>query len=212
MTLWSVYDNMVNSLFYILKESPEILKWVTVLADPIQDTLDCCEYIIGQDSIDNSDGQELDYIGTILKTPRPAKLIPQNELFTLYDEKDTGDFDYKTGFADDDDPVVGGYLSSDTGLMDGTEARMIDADYRILLKQKSKLLRRKMTHENLYNYLLEFDARCVLNDGGTLTVEIEPINDADLTDWERWYILNKGFKPAGVKVEIQDRLNGALPL
>ena len=79
---------------------------------------------------------------------------------------------------------------------------MPDDEYRVLLKQKAEMFRSQMTDFNLIKYFLIYGAPVTIDEEDILTVVVTPDNDGDLTQWERWYILNKGFKPAGIKVKI----------
>ena len=207
-----VYDFFVSKLRDCFKDSPNILALFKMLAVPIQDRVNVAEYLLSMPDIDTKTGAHLDQVGTKINVRRPLAQVREDHLFTLYDEDESGDYwdDYTT-FSEEDEPQLGGYMVDENGLDTGDGTYMSDADYRVLLKQKAKLLREKMTDKNLIEYFLVFGAPIDIDETGLLTVGVIPNNGSDLAQWERWYIENKGFKPAGIRVYI-DPTVGATPL
>ena len=185
---------------------------IKMLSIPIQDRINACDYILSQTDIDTKEGKSLDHVGSVLGINRPYAQVPDEHLFTLYDEdKIPLDDELYTCMGEEGEPELGGYLVDEDGLDTGDGAMMSDENYRVLLKQKAALICAKMTDIALYEYMLVYGASSDVDSSNTLHVKIQPENDSDLTQWERWYVQNKGFKPAGVRIELQD-LNGALDL
>jgi hypothetical protein len=206
MTILDVHARWLERLFYQWQDSPNILALIEIFSDPFQDSVDVCEFLLNSIGIDDGEGVQLDWIGEIIGVERPQ--AQETRIFTLCRLGEVQDPD--KSFADESDPTVtiGGYMGTLRGLVDqdDPDALMSDADYRRLLKQKAQSFRSKMTRLNFFNYLLAFGARSKIEVPGALEVEGDPIRYDDLTHWERWYIETKGFRPAGVRVEIRERL------
>jgi hypothetical protein len=200
-----IFEYCNGLVWNIFKGSPNFTALLKMLCVPIQDRVDVYEYILSMRNIDEKEGRSLDHVGSKIGVRRPLEQEPVEHLFTLYDEWETGDwFDEYTGFGEDDEPELGGFLVDEDGLDTGDGEYMNDADYRVLLKQKAASFRSKMTDENLVAYFLVFGAPVTLDESETLVVNVTPENAGDLTQWERWYIQNKGFKPAGIRVKIDE--------
>jgi hypothetical protein len=199
-----------SRLFHIFKQMPTVIELVDILADPLQDSFDMCDYILDNTAIDDAEGHQLKLRGELIGVRKPLAQEDSDNIFTMCRLGETGDLDGSTGFYDDSDPDVpiGGYMVSEHGLTSRTDpdAEVTDAYFRILIRQKGMTFRQKMTHENLYNYLIYFGARCLLNEDVVLEVEMEPLDYHSLNEWEKGYIVKKGFKPAGVLVTFSGNL------
>ena len=184
------------------RNSPRILEFIEVLADALQDCADVVEYIDTAFDLDTATGEQLDYLGELLGIYRPR--AQETRIFTLVmpGEIPDPDKDFET------DETPGGYLGSTFGLedQDDPDALMSDVDYRSLINQKALSYRKKMTPENLYTYLIQSGARCKIDDDDRLTVTIDPYRYDDLNEWMMNYIVTRGFKPGGVKVQFSGRL------
>lgn len=208
---FDVYEFFVSKNRQCFKDSPNVLALFKMLSVPIQDRVDVYEYLLSMTSIDDKTGTLLDQIGSKIGVKRPPEQVREDHIFTLYDDNEVGDWwDDYTGFSEEDEPELGGYFIDENGLDTGDGQYMNDADYRVLLKQKAAIIRAKMTDDKLIEYFLIFGAPVEI-DEGVLVVKAIPNNGADLTTWERWYIENRGFKPAGIRVYIDDTI-GATPL
>jgi hypothetical protein len=208
MTL-NVEDRFKELLFYILKDSPYINELLEILAVPLQDSVDVMEFIRTHDSIDEAEGEQLDMRGESIGVTRPR--LQEYRIFTLFGAGDTSDLDNDHGFYDPLDGT-GGYLQTEKGLPDQSDpdTYMNDSDYREIIRQKASSLRSKMTRLNMFNYLLAFGARCLIDDDTTYEAVIDPIEHDDYSEWQRYYIVNHGFKPAGIKVLMEGRIrNGS---
>lgn len=212
MAGFDVYQFMRSKLRQCYFDSPNVLALLRMLSVPKQDIVNVCEYLLAMPDIDSKVGVHLDHVGSKIGVKRPLAQVPDDHLFTLYDEDESPAlWDEHTGFGEEGEPELGGYMADENGLDTGDGTYMDDYDYRILLKQKAATFRDLMNDDNLYQYFLVFGAPVSISDGDVLTVKITPENDGDLSQWERWYIKNQGFKPAGIRVEL-DTLTGALPI
>ena len=109
------------------------------------------------------------------------------------------------GLGDPTDPLVGGYIQIPRGLADQSDPDAVysNADYRVLIKRKAASYRVKMTREVIFSYLIGYGARCKINDDDPRQVVIDPYDQSALTQFERWHVLNRGFKPAGISVDFE---------
>lgn len=201
MTSIEVESTWQARLFHIFRQSPHILGLVEILSDPLQDTVDVCDYILNHLSIDTAEGEILDFLGELIGVTRPRAQEDPNNIFTMCSLGETDDLDGSTGFYNPDDET-GGYITSYYGIPDQSDASamMSDVNFRFLIRQKAACYRKRMTLRNLFNYLIAFGARCAIDDDTSMTVKIDPTNFYDFDDWTKWYISNKGFKPAGISV------------
>lgn len=200
-------------LFEQFKNSPHIVALIEILSDPLQDTVDVCDFILAHNSIDDAEGEQLDFLGELIGVTRPRAQEDPDNIFTMCSLGETGDSDNSQGFYDDTDSVItGGYMTSYEGIPDQSDptAQMSDADFRYLIRQKAAAFRKKMTRRNLFNYLIAFGGRCKIDDDTGQTVTIDPTAYYQFDDWTKWYIENKGFKPAGISVDIQENLRKVL--
>jgi hypothetical protein len=209
MAVFDVLSVLQSRITPKFRYSPIIQGLLEIIAAPIQDTIDAVEFILTHLSIDDAEGEQLDLVGGLIGVKRPLKQEDPENLFTLCREGEFDDPDNSTGFCDESDSVVtGGYLTTEEGLASITDpgATMPDADYRRLIRQRAASYRKKMTVENLFTYLLAFGARCAIDDDETYLTQIDPVRYYDLDEWEKWYVVNKGFSPAGLKVRFEEML------
>jgi hypothetical protein len=202
----NVYDRLTKRLLHVFRDSPEILKLLTTISDPLQDTVDAIDFLLGALGIDDREGQQLDYLGSRLGVGRPDEQEPPEHLFTLIDVGDVGT-DWNN-LSDENYPSEGGYLADENGLglVDNPSQKMDDAGYRRLLKQKAASFRRVATRENLFLYLIDFGSRCLINDDEIMDIEFDPVDYYSLSEFEKWYVLNKGFKPAGISTGFRENM------
>lgn len=194
--------------FSFFREMPTMLELIECLADPIQDTQNVCAWILAQDTIDNTSGEMLDFMGELIGVKRPMLQEDEDNLCTIFKLGDTSDADNSQGLSSVNDSSYGGYLASVHGLNSITNpgALITDADYRSLIKAKGKTFKRRMTHRNLYTFILTFGARVKINDDTNFRVVLDASEYDDLNSWERWYAMTKGFKPAGIAVNFTSRM------
>ena len=195
-----IETNFLARLFAQFKNSPNILALIEILSDPLQDTDNVLTYISENFSIDDAEGEQLDFIGELIGVIRPP--LQETRIFTLCRKGEIQEPD--KGFYDDENP--GGYLVTMEGLKDQDDptAEFSDADFRKLIRQKAATYRKKATIENLFNYLLDFGARCKLDDTtDDYQIWIDPVRYDDYNAWQRNYIENRGFKPAVVSINFK---------
>lgn len=203
----TAYSDLYDRLFYFFKDDPHTVSLLTVLADPIQDTQDVMAFIMGADSIDDAEGEQLEQIASWIGVVRPP--AQETRIFTLRKLGFTGDLENHTGFEDTSDTIeLGGYMVSLDGLESQTNpgSMMPDADFRKLIKQKAAVFRSKMTDTNLFNYLIAFGSRCKIDDDTQYVVEMDPYTYYDLNTWFKKYVTEKGFKPAGFTMQFRDNM------
>lgn len=201
---FNVREYMTSKLLDQFHQARYINEILDVLSSPMQDTVDVCEFILNSTDIDTATGDILDIYGEMIGVARPPAQEPNVfTLESLFDEPTDPDNDH--GFYDPNDET-GGYFSSITGCnaIDGSD--MSDEDYRDLILTKAGVFRTKSTRENFFSYLLQFGARCILDDDDKFQLEIEQVTWDDFNHWQRNYVLTKGFDPAGVKVTFKDNL------
>lgn len=205
----TAYSDLFEKLFYMFRDDPHTLSLLTVIADPIQDTLDAMTFIKGASSIDTATGAQLDQLaGRIGLTRPPAQENPEN-IFSLKGLGEFDDLDGSKSLKDDTDTVeTGGYLTTLEGLESISDpgADMTDADFRYLIRQKAAVIRSKMTRANLFNYLIAFGGRVKIDDDTRYIAELDPYSYYDLDGWEKWYVVNKGFAPAAITVQFRDNI------
>lgn len=212
MADFEVYEFMRSKLRQCMRDSPNIIALLKMLSVPKQDIVDVCEYLLSMPDIDTKEGVHLDQVGSKIGVRRPMAQVPDDELFTLYDDDEIAPLAWEsTGFAEEGETGVGGYFVDDDGLDTGDGAQMSDSDYRVLLKQKAEAFRALMTDDSLYAYFLVFSAPVSIDEDDILTVTVTPENDGDLSQWERFYIEKNGFKPAGIRMII-NHTTGELPI
>lgn len=205
-----VENDMLDRLKAQYSASPIILALIEQISVPMQDTFDVVEWIINNSAIDTAEGEQLDFIGELIGSPRPP--LQETNLFTLVAQGEFEDRDNCFGFRDDTDSDVttGGYLPGVNGLVDQSDqdAQYSDEDYRVLILRKAASFRSKMTRLNLFNYVLGYGARVAIDDDTDHVVIMDPSDQDALTQFERWHILNRGFKPAGTRVEFETTRRG----
>ncbi len=209
MAVQDAEATLVAQLLHQFKYSENILKLLGVLGNAMQDTFDAAYFIQTAVSLDDYTGQQLDFFGGLIGVARPAAQEDPANIFTLCNRGEAGDVDNRTGFFNDDDSVeTGGYMTARAGLPDQSDptATMSDADYRYLILQKAASYRSKMTHTNLYSYLLAFGSRCKIDDSTDMENIIQPQNWYALNDFFQNYVGTRGFKPAGIRVQFEGNL------
>lgn len=190
-----VETNLKARLLSQFRNSPNIQGLLEVISDPFQDTSDALDFILDHRSIDDAEGEQLEYLASKVGVTRPP--LQETRIFTLCRKGEVQDTD--KGFKSDTKP--GAYLGTREGLVDQSDpdAEMSDPDFRKLIRQKAAAYRSKATHEILFLYLIDFGAQCHL-DEDDLEVWIDPVRYADLNSWTKNYIETRGFKPAGITV------------
>lgn len=201
---FNVREYMASKLLDQFQQAKYINEIMDVLASTMQDTVDVCQYILDSTDIETATDDILDIYGEMIGVNRPpAQETKVFKLCSLYDEPD--DFDNDHGFYNPIDGT-GGYLSSLKGCNAVDGSYMSDDDYRDLILAKAATFRTKATREEFFSYLLQFGARCILDDDDKFQLEIEQVTWDDFNHWQRNYVLTKGFDPAGVKVTFKDNL------
>lgn len=204
----TILDKYEDRFFKQFKNSPHITSLRVIMADPSQDMSDVADYILAHLSIDTAEGIVLDMLAELVGVTRPPAQEPN--IFTLRRPGEVVDPDNNTGFKDDTDPTVttGGYLGTIRGLalVSDPNQQMTDEDFRFLIRQKAASFRSKFTRENAFLYLLAFGSRCKIDDDDVLQVVFDPVNYYDLNEWEKNYVITKGFKPGGVGTRFRDNM------
>lgn len=205
---YDVRERLAEKLFSVFRNADEINWILDTVAVPMQETITAVEAMIDQNGFDEWEGPRLDHAGSKIGVPRPTEQEPPENLFKLFDEGEAGDAENRQGFSDEDYPSEGGYFSDENGLplVDAPDTPMDDAGYRRLLKQKASSFRKKATNENLFNYLVAFGSRCIIDDDTKHRAVFDPVDYYALSDWEKWYTLNKGFKPAGISTSFRENM------
>ena len=197
-----------SRLFHFLRDDPVTAALIDVLSDPIQDTYDVANFILTHWSIDEAEGEQLEFIGELIGVSRPY--AQEDHIFTIRKLGYSGDLDNKTGWEDDSDATLttGGYITGYDGLVSqrNVGSEMSDADYRYLIRQKAASYRKKATRENLYSYLVTFGTKCLIDDDTKFVVEFDPFEYYAINSWSKNYVTTKGFKPAGIKVQFRDNI------
>ncbi|MCP4604477.1 MAG: DUF2612 domain-containing protein [Proteobacteria bacterium] len=195
-----VNQDLLDRLFSQFRNSPNILNLLTILADPLQDSIDVSDWILSKNSIDDAEGEQLEQLASIIGVSRPPAQEPRIAIMYEYGECDDPDNDH--GFYNDDDSVeTGGRMINDDGLAALDGSQMSDTDFRFLIRQRAASFRTKMTRANLFNYLLAFNCRCKIDDDTEHVVSLTPVTYQQLNSWAQNYIEDRGFKPAGVSVD-----------
>jgi hypothetical protein len=187
-----------NRTFAQFRNSPHIQDLIETLSDPMQDTSDVADFILGSLDIDDAEGEQLDYLGERIGVTRPS--AQETRLFRLVRLGEVGS--PGEGFADDENP--GGYMTTIEGLESQTNpgSEMSDEDYRYLIRQKAESYRSAATREIWFLYLIAFGARCKIDDDTDLKITADQDRYDDFDNWTRNYIETRGFKPAGISVKI----------
>jgi hypothetical protein len=200
----TVHDDLLAMLKAQYQSSPIVLAMLEHIAARMQDTIDVSTWLLAQRDIDTAEGEQLDILGGLIGAHRPP--AQETRIWTLWGPGEHMDPENLYGLGDPTDPLVGGYIQTPRGLADqgNPDAQYPDIDYRVIIKRKAASFRVKMTREVLFNYLIGYGSRCKINDDETLKVTIDPYDQNSLTQFERWHVLNRGFKPAGISVEFED--------
>lgn len=203
----TAYSDLFDKLFYMFRDDPHTISLLTVIADPIQDTLDAMSFIEGASSIDSAEGEQLDQLASRIGLSRPP--AQEADIFTLKGLGESDDLDGSQSLEDDTDTITtGGYLTSLSGLESVSDpgSEMSDANFRYLIRQRASVIRSKMTRTNLFLYLVAFGGRAKIDDDTKFIAEIDPFTYYDFDEWEKWYIVNKGFAPAALTVQFRDNM------
>ena len=198
-----VYQTMLDELV-TFKNSPNILALLEIIADPIQDVDDVVTYLNTQTDVDTAEGVHLDALGDLIGVPRP---LAQEECYLKFVSKSEmgDDLEHKHGWQDNSasDPVGGYWQSKIDGLVSQTDlnSMMSDTDYRRLIKTRISAFRIKSTHENIFLWLLNMGARCLITKPAVCQTKFETTVPGAFSFWECWYILDKGLETAGISKE-----------
>jgi len=197
-----VYTDILTRLFAKYRHSPTILGVLEILSDPIQDTNDAIDWILAHLSIDDSDGEILDFIGGWIGVDRPPAQ-EEDILWLCRDEEVADDPGNNYGLATDA-LTEGGYLTGDDGCPSKSDpgTYVSDEDYRLYIRAKATAFRTKATRDIMYDYIFQFGIRPKFVHG-TRALEIEPHSYDDFDYALRNHILNRGFRPAGVDITIK---------
>jgi hypothetical protein len=198
-----VYANILDRLFAKYRYSQNILGVLEILSDPIQDTDDAIDWLLAHLSIDEAEGELLDFMASWIGVSRPP--AQEENIFLLFrDEEVADDPENNHGLAPDS-LSSGGYLSADDGCLSKSDpgSYVDDETFRTFIRAKAATFRKKATPEVMFEYILSFGIRTVLHEDEALTCEIEPSNYEDMTLFIQNYIETRGFRPAGIKVRVK---------
>lgn len=201
MTVKSTWESRNFSKY---RESPNVLGTIELMSDPLQSTEDVLDYILSHRSIDDAEGELLDFLGEMIGVKRPpAQESDDNLLWFCLPEDYADDLDGSMSLA----PVdlsTGGYMTGHDGILSVTDpgSYVDDVEYRALIRTKAASFRKKADRETVYSYLLEFGVRCKIIESHRF-VEFEPHSYDKLNYWVRNYIEERGFRPAGIQVKIK---------
>lgn len=198
-----IEELIADNLFAKYRNSPNILATLEIIAVPFQDTIDAIEYLQTQNDVTDAEGAHLDLLGELVGVERPLKQEPND--FRFIDIADLPGDPTSHGFCDIDGDPTGGYLvSSYNGLASITNPGelMDDDDYRELALFKIANFRQKATEERIYLSLVLYGVTCDVETITNGEIDITPQTPGEMTHYQRWYLLNKGFRPAGIKLNI----------
>jgi hypothetical protein len=194
---------IADNLFAKYRHSPNILKVLEIIAVPFQDTIDAVEYLQTQNDVTVAEGVHLDAIGELIGVERPLEQEPND--FRFIDIGDLPGDPTHHGFCDIDGDPTGGYLvSSYNGLASVTNPGelMSDADYLELILFKISNFRQRATEARIYLSLVLYGVTCDVETITNGVIDITPQTPGEMTYYQRWYLLNKGFRPAGIKINV----------
>ena len=197
-----VEATLLSNLFAQFKHSPNILALLEIIATAFQDTMDAIDYLKTQRNVDDAEGAHLDLLGELVGVERPLEQEPND--FRLIDLADLPG-EQNHGLCDLDGDPAGGYLVSVyNGLASITNpgALMGDDDYRELILFKIANFRQKATEERIYLSLVLYGVTCDVETITNGEIDITPQTQGEMTYYKRWYLLNKGFRPAGIKINV----------
>lgn len=199
-----VWATKQERLFAKYRNSPNILGVMEILSDPTQDTRDVLDWLLSGLSIDTAEGELLDFLGELIGVDRPPAQ-EENILWLCGDWETPGDPDNRYGLATDA-LTEGGYLTRDDGLPSKSApgTYMSDTDFRALIRSRGRTFRQKATRENVYEWLVELGVRAKILESDKF-VEYEPSSYNDLNYWLRNYIETRGFRPAGIQIQVKNQ-------
>ena len=207
-------DRLTDQLLHQFKFSDNVLKLLTVLGNMFQDTLDAAAYLQSMVDLDDYAGEQLEFWGELIGVKRPKAQEDPKNIFKTYSDGEIDELDGTDGFEDTTDGTVtlGGYLEGDDGLeaLDGSE--MTDADYRYLILQKAASFRTRPTHTKLFNYLLAFGTRAVIDSDTTFKLVYDPVRYYDLNTWEKNYAVTRGIKPHSIDISFIEKHRNEDPI
>ena len=199
----TIQETWESRLFSKYRYSPNILGLVEILSDPLQSTNDALDYILSHRSIDDADGELLDFLGEMIGVQRPPSQEPDENLLWFCTPEDyPDDLDGSQSLA----PVdlsTGGYMTGHNGIVskDDPESYVSDVEYRALIRSKATTFRKTATREVIYEYLLQFGVRCKIIESERVA-EFEPHSYDILNYWVRNYIETRGLRPSGIQVSV----------
>jgi len=224
----AIRDTFLSRLLHQYRHSPNIIELMDIISLCMQDTVNVCDFILSHNSIDTAEGDQLLIFGELLGVEKPLKQEDRDNLFTLRVAGEYDDPDNSTGFLEIYELVgesavwfaIGGHLVTQRGLNEidkitqdqenspavYTGEYISDAEYRKLIRQKAASYRKTMTRENLFVYLNAFGARCNIDDDTAYNVVINPFTYYDLNEWQKWYVIRRGFRPAGIQIKFSENL------
>lgn len=163
MSNGTIHQRLIDRLFSVFVDSPNVQNLAETLAGPMDDTFEAIQYYLDHTDIDDCEGVLLDFRGWLIGVRRPP--LQESNVFTLCNIDDV-DYDNRHGFYCSSDGT-GGYMTSSEGLVNVSDqtADMGDDEYRTLIKTKAAAFRKKATDANLFLHLLAFSARCEILEG-----------------------------------------------
>jgi hypothetical protein len=202
----NVYSDILEYLFAKYKNSPNILGVFEILSSPLQDSNDAIDWILNNLSIDEAEGELLDFLGGWIGVVRPP--AQEEDIFWLCrDEEVADDIDNHHGLSTDA-TTEGGYLTGDDGCLSKAYPGTYVSDeiFRQYIRAKASTFRKIATREIMFNYILQFGIRSKLIESNR-SVTIEPFSYDDMNYFLRNYITEKGFRPAGIEIAIEPQEN-----
>ena len=201
----TVHDEILGLDFSKYRHSPNILGVFEIIATPLQDTEDAADYILSHLSIDDAEGELLDFLGEVIGVKRPLAQEDDRNLLWLCHDDEVGDDPDGTMSLAPDDESNGGYMTGDDGIASKTnpDTYMSDTDFRELIRTKAATFRKRPTRSNIFNLLLEFGIRAKIS--STVSPIVFDPADYDLINyWVRNYVLTKGFRPTARRIHWAD--------
>jgi len=200
----NIYDNMIDLLFSKYRNSPNILGTIEILSSPLQDTEDAITYVLDHLSIDDAEGEILDFLGELIGVKRPE--AQEDDLFILCRDEDVAGDTFNNYGLSTDSLTEGGYLTGDDGCpsKSNPESFVDNETMRQYIRAKASSFRQKATRDILYSYILQFGVRSKLIESDKV-LEIEPSAYHDLDYSLRYHLENLGFRPAGIQVKIKQQ-------
>lgn len=146
-----VITQMVDSILVQYKESPNILSYMTVLLEPLQELEDVFTDIMNLRMLENAENAQIDTNGEIVVIPRGVYDSGTITFFGL----NAGDVNAPVaheGLGDVNNPLIGGLFRSIEQPI-ASRAYIDDAYYRLAIKAKARKNSFKGGVENLLNVI-----------------------------------------------------------